>query len=120
MNARIQRSSECIVGDDPIPIDRCVVAEDYLTERSLGVLDYNVGFGWGSPTISFPPMCAVVSCDTGSAVAVAMAAAAPHRPTPTSHRTQARTPAAPTAVTVGSPGGPGGVSFPPLPPIMFP
>ncbi|MFO7567867.1 MAG: FG-GAP-like repeat-containing protein [Enhygromyxa sp.] len=119
-DARIQRFTECIDAADPTPIDRCAFAEDYCTERSLGVLDFNAGSGCGAPVISFPPMCAVVSCDTGSAVTSACCGGGGGGGTPPSlypsfSPDPGPHPGDPDGFYGGIPGGPGGVPFPPVP-----
>lgn len=125
-DARIQRFSSCITPGDPSPISRCDFAEDYCTERSLGVLEYFAGGSCGAPTINFPAICAVVSCDTGSDVASACCgggaggggggAPPPYpsfSPDPGPHPGD---PDGPFGGIPGGPGGPGGVPFGPEPP----
>ncbi|PRQ00605.1 hypothetical protein ENSA5_27860 [Enhygromyxa salina] len=118
-DVRIQRFTQCIEGDDPEPFDRCVIAEDYCAGRSEGTLFFDAGVGCGSPDVSFPPMCAAVTCDSGSGLASACCGGSEGglptgfpgmSPDPGPH------PGDPDGSGGGIPGGPGGVPFPPRPP----
>ncbi|HLT37371.1 MAG TPA: hypothetical protein VK034_13855 [Enhygromyxa sp.] len=118
-DARIQRFSECLAAGDPTPIDRCEFAIDYCTTRSEGNLHFDGGTGCGAPTISFPSMCAAVTCDTGTDLASACCGGGGGGTPPTFYGYESPDPGpypGDPDGTGGFPSGPGGIPFPPLPP----
>jgi len=124
-DARMSRFTECIEQPDPSPFDRCEVDQDYCEDRRDGTMHYDAGLACGAPTISFPPICAVVQCDAGSAVASACCGGVDPStggeppPYPFEDPSPGPHPGDPDGPWGGIPGGPGGIPFPPLPPPAF-